>query len=70
MEHLRGSHGIIFVYDVTNPESFESLSSNKIDEIMKVVPKGMKTMLVGNKVDWERKVDREVIIFLLRLEKL
>ena len=59
--YYRGAHGVVLVYDVTRTDSFENLeqwlkevqlySPNNGDSVIK--------LLVGNKIDLERKVPRE-----------
>ena len=59
--YYRGAHGVVLVYDVTRTDSFENLeqwlkevqlySPNNGDSVIK--------LLVGNKIDLERKVSRE-----------
>jgi len=58
--YYRGAHGIIFVYDVTRPESFHGLKA-WMTEIETYLPNGgadVVKLLVGNKID--KAVDRAV----------
>ena len=76
--HLAGTKAIIFVYDITNAESFNSLKEY-IKEVRGKVPFGCKLFLLGNKLDLieqnqeKRQVktedaknfaDEEILIFL------
>ncbi len=56
-EFYKGAKGIVYVFDLTNRKTFESLPSWK-EEIEKVV-EGFSSILVGNKVDL---IDDENII--------
>ncbi|KAJ3444890.1 ras and ef-hand domain-containing protein [Anaeramoeba flamelloides] len=57
---FRGSHAVIFVYDVTNYESFEKVQY-WIEQADKHCPKKKYYLLIGNKIDCvqERKVSKE-----------
>ncbi|KYQ92203.1 hypothetical protein DLAC_11678 [Tieghemostelium lacteum] len=56
----RGSHGVILVYDVTYPKSFERCKS-WVEEINSNTQDGMIIILVGNKSDLssQRKISTE-----------
>ncbi|EGC34956.1 Rab GTPase [Dictyostelium purpureum] len=56
----RGSHGVIVVYDVTDPKSFERCK-NWVEDINQNTQDGMIIILVGNKSDLasQRKVTFE-----------
>ncbi len=58
--YYKGAHGIIIVYDITDRESFNNISS-WIFEIRKHSGPNVIKLLVGNKCDMEvdRKVSRE-----------
>ncbi|MBD3353425.1 MAG: GTP-binding protein [Candidatus Lokiarchaeota archaeon] len=47
--YYRGSHGIVFMYDVTNRASFQNLG-RWLDEINKHNPNAKK-LIIGNKID-------------------
>jgi Ras-related protein Rab-1A len=49
--YYRGADGVILVYDVTNPESIESLERTWIREVKMHATKNPKMILVGNKCD-------------------
>eukprot|EP01132_Coremiostelium_polycephalum_P001367 gene1367-1725_t len=46
----RGSHGVVVVYDVTDPKSFERCK-NWVEDINQYTGNGMIIILVGNKSD-------------------
>ena len=52
--YYRGAHGIIIVYDVTDPDSFENVKS-WMAEIDRFATEGVSKLLVGNKSDMEEK---------------
>ncbi len=56
--YYRGARAALLVYDVTNPVSFEHLDK-WIDEIELNVGRKLPVLVVGNKIDLERKVPRE-----------
>ena len=61
--YYRGAHGIIVVYDVTNKESFEKVST-WMQQVSENAPKGVVSVLVGNKTDLTNKrvVTKQVCI--------
>ena len=59
--YYRGAQGVIMVYDVTRRDSFENLDT-WLKEIKLYSPnngEGVVKLLVGNKIDLERRVPRE-----------
>jgi GTPase SAR1 family protein len=48
--YLRGTHGVVLVYDVTNPVSLESLAM-WMREVKSRVPPGCVIAIIGTKVD-------------------
>ena len=57
--YYRGAHGIIMVYDVTEPESFKNISG-WLNEIQRHATEGVNRLLIGNKCDAE---DRKKVSF-------
>jgi len=60
--YYRGAHGILLVYDITNPHSYESLPK-WLEEVERYAYENIVIVLVGNKVDREseRKIPKEDI---------
>uniref|UniRef100_A0A7S2UMV5 Ras-related protein Rab-18 n=1 Tax=Attheya septentrionalis TaxID=420275 RepID=A0A7S2UMV5_9STRA len=59
--YYRGAQGVVMVYDVTRRDSFENLDQ-WLKEVKLYSPnngEGVIKLLVGNKIDLERKVPRE-----------
>jgi len=59
--YYRGAQGVILCYDVTRPDSFNNLQ-HWLKEVKLYSPnngEGVVKLLVGNKIDLERKVSRE-----------
>ena len=61
--YYRGSHAIIFVYDVTERNSFENIEKYWLKEVKEYFPNTQEIimLLVGNKIDniYNRKVTEE-----------
>lgn len=58
--YLLGTHGVVFVFDVTRPSTFQSLHTD-----LKIVKEKMPTlplMIVGNKADLVVKSDLEILL--------
>ena len=60
--HYERADCCILVYDITNLKSFEVCKNFYKREISKTCKKGIKVILIGNKVDLEneRKVSKEI----------
>lgn len=59
--YYRGAHGVVLVYDVTRTDSFENLEQ-WLREVQLYSPNNGEAvikLLVGNKIDLDRKVERE-----------
>jgi small GTP-binding protein len=56
--YYRDAKGALLVYDVTNPESFKNLDK-WVAELEENLGRKVPVLLVGNKIDLERKVSRE-----------
>eukprot|EP00816_Leptocylindrus_hargravesii_P005155 CAMPEP_0196812076 /NCGR_PEP_ID=MMETSP1362-20130617/20219_1 /TAXON_ID=163516 /ORGANISM="Leptocylindrus danicus, Strain CCMP1856" /LENGTH=217 /DNA_ID=CAMNT_0042187493 /DNA_START=71 /DNA_END=724 /DNA_ORIENTATION=- len=59
--YYRGAQGVVMVYDVTRRDSFENLAQ-WLREVQLYTPnngEGVVKLLVGNKIDLDRKVPRE-----------
>jgi len=59
--YYRGAQGVIMVYDVTRRDSFENLEQ-WLKEVKLYTPnngEGVVKLLVGNKIDLDRKVPRD-----------
>ena len=53
--YIKGANGIILIYDVTNPKSFEGIQ-NWVKQIKDQAPSKMCVSLVANKIDVEGRV--------------
>lgn len=62
--YYRGAHGVILVYDVSRRDTFDSLSMwlQEIEQFSLSGGKDIVKLLVGNKVDLDRDVDRDVAV--------
>ncbi len=61
--YYRGADGIIIVYDVTNPESFDHIE-DWLSEVDRYATQNTSKLLIGTKADLERRVDDEVALRL------
>ncbi|WP_165748903.1 Rab family GTPase [Cellulophaga sp. Z1A5H] len=55
--YLLGTHGVVFVFDVTRPSTFQALNSDL--DIVKTKIASIPLLVVGNKVDLVLKEDLE-----------
>jgi len=55
--YYRGAHGVVMVYDITNPITFTNIS-RWLEEVNKYAREDVIKLLVGNKADQEN--DRQV----------
>ena len=53
--YIKGANGIILIYDVTNPKSFEGIE-NWVKQIKDQAPSKMCVSLVANKIDVKERV--------------
>lgn len=49
--YFRGAHGVILVYDVTDPKSFAQINDYWLKEVENNAPPNAVLMIVGNKCD-------------------
>lgn len=56
--YFRGAHGVILVYDVTDPKSFTQLGDYWLNEVRNNAPPNAVLMIVGNKCDLDRAVEQ------------
>jgi GTPase SAR1 family protein len=59
--YLRAAEGIALVYDISRPETFQSIRLSWLPEIRKICI-GAQFLLMGNHNDKERKVSFEVVV--------
>jgi Ras-related protein Rab-1A len=59
--YYRGADGIIIVYDVTSPESFDHIEE-WLTEVDRYANKNTSKLLIGNKADLEKRVDYETAL--------
>ncbi|NVM01322.1 MAG: GTP-binding protein [Candidatus Helarchaeota archaeon] len=57
--YFEGANGVMIVYDVTRPETYENLSVWYSDYLDKGTNKDAPGIIIGNKIDLERKVSEE-----------
>ena len=51
---IKSSDGLIFVYDITNRESFNNIN-NWVEQVEEIAPKNSKFIIFGNKNDLHKK---------------
>ena len=51
--YLKGAHGIMLIYDVTNKKSFDYIKG-RMETLRKEISKPIPIYLVGNKIDMEK----------------
>jgi small GTP-binding protein len=64
--YLLGTHGVVFVFDVTRPSTFQELNSDLA--IVKSKISSMPLLVVGNKVDLVLKEDLEKLFIKNNIE--
>ena len=52
---FKGADGIVLVYDVTNPSTFDDIDKFLINEVESYAEKSVDLLLIGNKSDLEEK---------------
>ena len=52
---FKGADGIVLVYDVTNPSTFDDIDKFWINEVESYAEKSVDLLLIGNKSDLEEK---------------
>ena len=58
--YIKGSHVVLFVYDVTNKKTFTDLKDFWVDYVDKILGKNITKGLIGNKIDlMDNKVEKE-----------
>jgi small GTP-binding protein len=57
-KYFEGANAAFIVYDVTRPETYQSVVVWH-EEMMRLLPKTMPVIVVGNKTDLPRRVDRK-----------
>ena len=66
---FKGADGIVLVYDVTNPSTFDDIDKFWINEVESYAEKSVDLLLIGNKSDLEEKeyylLISSIIIWLL-----
>ena len=49
--YIKGSHVVLFIYDITNKKSFDDLGEFWVDYVNKILGQGITKGLIGNKID-------------------
>jgi len=57
--YLKGSHGAIYVFDVSRPETFQTLSEN-VNKVMELIGRSVPLQVVGNKKDLLKNEEEEL----------
>ena len=58
--YIKGSHVVLFVYDVTNRKSFEDIGGFWVDYVDKILGQTITKGLIGNKIDlMDSKTDKD-----------
>jgi len=58
--YIKGSHVVLFVYDVTNRKSFDDIGGFWVDYVEKILGQDITKGLIGNKIDlMDSKTDKE-----------
>ena len=63
---LKVFDGVIFVYDISNPKSFDKIEKSLLPFVISEAKIGVRFCLIANKIDCQRQVSKEVFNSLKR----
>ena len=58
--YFRGAHGVLIVFDVSNPKSFNQLGK-WLEDVEAYCNEDVKIMIIGNKIDLPRAISKTVV---------